>query len=348
MKKIISLLLTASLAFAVTACGSSQSGAASSTASAESSTVTTEETATVDEAAEVSWPEKNVKIIVGFGAGGDTDLAARILADALSKKTGVSVIVENLAGGTGVVGRTEMLTSDDNGYTLMFDQPGSPITQVLMGNTSYELDKAGTPICTIATSALSLCVASNNSKGIENLDDFAEYAKAHPNELSYAIPGQFTSAHLAALTAFKTLGIEVQSVPTDSSATCVTETLGNHVDAMIVPYSAAQQYVDSGDMTLIALSAPSSFASEDDPQFADYDIAEYETWYSLWGSMAVTPEVAQQISDTVGEIMQDESVVEALKELKIDPGFQDYTETQEMVTKYQEIIKNALAAGGVS
>lgn len=293
------------------------------------------------------WPKKNITIVVGYSAGGDTDLAARVLADAMSRKLGVSVIVENLAGGSGVVGRTDLISNPGDGYTLMFDQPGSPITQVLLGNTTYTIEEGGTPVALVGISPCALCVAADNSKGIATMDDFIAYAKDHPGELTYAVPGQFTSAHLACLSAFDTLGIEVTSVPTDGTATCVTEVLGDHVDALMVPYSGASQYIESGDMICLGLSAESEF-DEDAPLLTDYEgVSEYNTWYGVWASNDLDPAITDYLSSVIGEILEDEEIASSMYDLGIEISYGDAQVIQDTITEYTDIITDALVAAGV-
>ena len=336
ISKILTLVLALCMVLALAACGSSAAPAATTAPAADTSAA----------APAIDWPKKNVTIIVGYGAGGDTDLAARVLADALSNKLGANFVVNNLAGGSGVVGRTELLANDGDGYTLMFDQPGSPITQVLMGNTTYELDEAGTPIAVVGVSPCALCVKKDNALGINNMDDLIAYAQANPGKLTYAIPGQFTSAHLAALNAFSALGVEATSVSTDGTATCVTEVRGSHVDAMIVPLSGAQQYIASGDMILVGLSAPSDFAP-DAPLLSAYEgVSDYNTWYSIWGGNGMDPALAQYISEQIGAVLEDEALQSSLADLGIEVQFQDYAATVETANNYRTIIKDALVAGG--
>lgn len=342
MKKVIVFILTLCMVLALAACGTTATPTATPAPEASNSAPV----ATAEPPATVDWPKKNIKIIVGYGAGGDTDLAARILADAMSNKLGVSVIVENLAGGTGVVGRTELLANDPDGYTLMFDQFGSPITQVLMGNTTYTLEEPGTAVCAAGVSALALCVAANNAQGIKTMDDLIAYATDHPGELTYSTPGQFTFAHLAALAAFDKIGIELTSVSTDGTATAITEVLGNHVNALCVPYAGVKQYVESGDMILLGLSGPSDFAPEGSPVLTDYGAEEIYTWYSMWAPNGMDPAVSEAISAAVGECLEDEAVLKGMNDINIEVDFQDYTAFQDVVANYREIIKSALVAGG--
>ena len=345
--KLLALVLALCLVFCLAACGTTEEEPEEPAANSEEPVEEPSGEESGEPAADIEWPERNITMVVGYAAGGDTDLAARILADAMSRKLGVSVIVENLAGGSAVVGRTDLISNPGDGYTLMFDQPGSPITQVLLGNTTYSIEEGGTPVALVGISPCALCVAADNSKGIATMDDFIAYAKDHPGELTYAIPGQFTSAHLACLSAFDTLGIEVTSVPTDGTATCVTEVLGDHVDAMMVPYSGAEQYLTSGDMICLGLSAASEF-DPDAPLLTDYEgISEYNTWYGIWASNDLDPALTDYISSVIGEILEDEEIAASMYDLGIELSYGDAQVIQDTVTEYTDIISDALTAAGI-
>ena len=348
MKKLLALLLAAAMVLALAACGGNSAPAATQAPAAQAPAAEAPAEAPAEEPAApaIDWPTKTIRIIVGYAAGGDTDLGARIVADALSAKLGVSVIVENLTGGTGVVGRTELLANDPDGYNLMFDQFGSQITQVLLGNTTYAIDQAGTPIAGVGVSALALCVAKDNPMGITNMEDFIAYAEANPGEMTYSTPGQFTFAHLVALATFADLGIDLVSVATDGTATAVTEVLGGHVSALCVPLSGVQQYLESGDLILMGLSGPSELAPADSPLLTDYGADEIYTWYALSGPNDMDPALAQAISDAVADVMADEAVISSLTDIKIETNFVPYKEFVDLVVDYRDILKGALVAGG--
>lgn len=346
MKKILALLLALSMIFALCACGSSAAPAATEAPAADPAEPAAPAEPAEPAAPAVDWPTKNIRFLVGFAAGGDNDLFCRILADALGKKLGVNTVVEDLPGGSAVVARTELLANEPDGYTLMLDQYGSCISQVLMGNTTYSMEEAGTQICALGKSAIAFCVRPDNSKGIQTMDDLIAYAKDHPGELKISTPGQVTFAHLAALNIFKTYGIECTFVPANGSAEAVTQVLGGHVDAIVFPVPGATQYIESGDLIYLAITGESEFAP-DAPLCSDFgDVATWYTMYTMWGPADMDEELTAYIAQAIGECLEDPEVVEAVKNITIEVAFSDVDEANEITENYRGLLKDALIAGG--
>ena len=341
MKKTLAMLLALTMLLALCACGAKTEAPAA--APAETPAEAPAETP-AEAPATVDFPKGNITIIVGYNAGGDTDLAARIVGDALAKELGVNVVVENLAGGSGVVGRTEMLNREADGYTLVFDQFGSAITQVLMGNTTYDLEGAGTPVAGVGVSALALAIASNNAQGIKTMEDFIEYAKT--TNVMITTPGQWTFAHLVMLDAFNKIGIPGEGVPGGGTADAVTQALGGHVDACIVPYAGVSAYLESGDLTLLGLSGETVFAPEGSPLLTDLGANEMHTWYGIWTNNGVDEAVVKILSDAIVKVLGQAEVSEGLAKLGIEINAQDYVEFGQTVVDYAPFMENALRAGG--
>ena len=133
-KKIFAMFLAVAIVFALCACGSSgEAGTPAQNPTQPDAPQTSDALPAID------YPTRTVTVIVPFGAGGDTDLAARIITDKLSKILDCTIVVENVSGGSGVIGHTQMLASDADGYTLMINQLGSHVTQTQLGNTTYAM-----------------------------------------------------------------------------------------------------------------------------------------------------------------------------------------------------------------
>lgn len=348
MKKLIALIVLACMVFALCACGqqAATSDETESSAPAESSS---DDTQAVEETA-VEWPTEPVNYIVAFAAGGDNDIACRITADAISKKYGVTTSVENITGGSGVVGRTDLLTEEPDGTALMLDQlAAGPIAQVYMGNTTYDIDNPGTLICCVGNAATGLCVTPDNSKGITTFEEFVEYAREHPGELTVSTPGQFVFVHLAFIDIFHQLGIEVTFVPADGSAGAITETLGGHVDAIAAPLSAIVQYFKSGDMICLGTTGETEFVEDPYIIARDNDSVEMDdwyTWYGIWGPEDMDPALVQAISDVYEEILVDQEVIDVLYDAGVSVNFLNVEDANEQLDLYRTKIYDALIAGG--
>ena len=353
MKKLISLVLALCMVFALCACG--QQAAPAPAPAQEAAPAPAQEAAPAEEPAPVEepaveWPTDPVSYIVAFAAGGDNDIACRITADAISKKYGATTSVENITGGSGVVGRTEMLTKDPDGTTLLLDQlAAGPIAQVYMGNTTYDIDHPGTLICCVGNAATALCVIPNNSKGITSFEGFVEYAKAHPGELTVATPGQFVFVHLAFIDIFKQLGIDCKFVPANGSAGAITEVLGEHVDAIAAPLSSLIQYFNSGDMICLGTTGETEFVENpyiitQDTSIVDMD--DWYTWYGIWAPEGMDPALVQAIAKVYEDILTDPEVIQTLYNAGVSVTYLNVEESAATLDNYRVKIHDSLVAGG--
>lgn len=296
------------------------------------------------------WPTEPVSYIVAFAAGGDNDIACRITADAISKHTGATTSVENITGGSGVVGRTELLTKDPDGTSLMLDQlAAGPIAQVYMGNTTYDIDHPGTLVCCVGNAATALCVTPNNSKGFKTFNDFVQYAKDHPGELSVATPGQFVFVHLAFIDIFNQLGINVNFVPANGSAGAITEVLGGHVDALAAPIGALAQYFASGDMICLGTTGETPFVEDpyiitQDDSIVDMD--DWYTWYGIWGPEDMDPALVEAIAKEYESILTDEEVVKTMFDSGVQVTYLNVEDSNAQLDNYRVKIHDSLIAGG--
>lgn len=349
MKKLTSILLALCMILALCACGAKPAAPAAAPAEAPAA-ATAETPAEAPAAPAVEWPTEDVRFIVAFAAGGDNDIGCRVTADAISKARGVTTSVENITGGSGVVGRTEMLNYEPDGTTILLDQlAAGPIAQVYMGNTTYDIDHPGSLICCIGNSATALCVTSSNNKNIKTFEDFVAYAKEHPGELTVATPGQFVFVHLAFIDVFKQLGIEVSFVPANGSAGAITETLGGHVDAIAAPIPAMSQYLQSGDFICLGTTGETPFV--ENPYIITQDTSivtmdDWYTWYGIWAPNDMEPALVDAIAAVYEEILADQSVIDTLYAAGIEVTYLNPEEAFVELERYRTNIYNSLVSGG--
>lgn len=115
----------------------------------------------------------------------------------------------------------------------------------------------------------------------------------------------------------------------------------------MVPYSGASQYIESGDMICLGLSAESEF-DEDAPLLTDYEgVSEYNTWYGVWASNDLDPAITDYLSSVIGEILEDEEIASSMYDLGIEISYGDAQVIQDTITEYTDIITGALVAAGV-
>jgi tripartite-type tricarboxylate transporter receptor subunit TctC len=176
------------------------------------------------------FPNKPVKIIVPYAAGGGTDIVARIVAQKLQEKWGPAVVVENRAGAGGNVGAEAVFTAAPDGYTLLFTAQGPlVVNQFLFDKIPYEPEKF-TPVSLVMVAYSALL--AHPKVPAKDVKELIAYAKANPNKLNYASQGIGTAAHLVAELFKSMAGVQINHVPYRGSGPALNDLVAGHVDLM--------------------------------------------------------------------------------------------------------------------
>ena len=238
-KKILALLMALVMVFALCACGEPSEDPGKESGDPGSTTV--------------DYPTRTITVIVPFSAGGDTDLAARIITTKLSQVLDATIVVQNVGGGSGVIGHTQMLNSEPDGYTLMITSLANTRSSVPnpAGNTTYEYDDS-TVIAGMGSFPQAFVVSADSE--FDTFQNMIDWALEHPGELTYGTQGTGGLGHTCALDAFGSLGVTAQDVAFASTSESVTAVLGDHVMMTCCPIAGAKPYIDSGELKLLALS----------------------------------------------------------------------------------------------
>jgi tripartite-type tricarboxylate transporter receptor subunit TctC len=254
------------------------------------------------------FPNKPVKIVVPYAAGGGTDIVARIVAQKLQDKWGPAVIVENRAGAGGNVGAEAVFTAAPDGYTLLFTAQGPlVVNQYLFDKIPYEPEKF-TPVSLVMV-AYSALIA-NPKVPAKDVKELIAYAKANPNKLNYASQGIGTAAHLIAELFKSMAGVQINHVPYRGSGPALNDLVAGHVDLMFGELAPSYQYIQSGQLRALAVSSEKRIANLPDvPAVAE--VVPGFTVTSWWGIVAppgMPPDLTKKISDAVGEVMKQPDV----------------------------------------
>jgi tripartite-type tricarboxylate transporter receptor subunit TctC len=197
-----------------------------------------------------AWPNKTVQIIVPFGAGGDTDFLARLLAEKLSAKSGGKFVVVNMGGNGGATGSRFVKDAAPDGNTILFHQIGIIINE-LSGATDYGLE-AFEFVGIVGRSAGNVLTVKSQY-GFKTLGDLIEYTKKHPGQLKFAA-NTGASTHATALT-LRGYGAQFNIVDAGGSAERISALLGGHVDVVVNAYGTVKDYLATGELTGLALDS---------------------------------------------------------------------------------------------
>jgi tripartite-type tricarboxylate transporter receptor subunit TctC len=207
----------------------------------------------VASAAAESYPTRPIRLLVGFPAGGPTDIPARFIADRLSQQLGQKVFVEDKPGAGGMIALDDVLAQPKDGYNLQLCTYFDAINTLLYKNVSYKLSDIA-PITMVSKYYYLMALAK--SVPVDTFDQFVAYAKAHPGDILYGTVGAGSTQELVAHELEKIAGIKMTKVPFKGSAEITQEMLAGRVHFQVGPSLAIAPYYKTGELKAVATTSP--------------------------------------------------------------------------------------------
>jgi tripartite-type tricarboxylate transporter receptor subunit TctC len=199
-----------------------------------------------------AYPERTIKIIVPFPAGGPTDVAARLIAQSLATKFGKGVVVENHAGAGGRIGAKVVATATPDGYTLLLGGTNVNAIGAIYSDLGFDPVKSFAPIGVVCVDSLAIAISPRLP--INNFKEFIQYAKDHPGQLKYgASPGIYT--HFAGEYFKVKTGTDILFVPYKGGAPAVTDALGGHIEMVVNNKSNLLALFKDGKLKALAVTS---------------------------------------------------------------------------------------------
>jgi tripartite-type tricarboxylate transporter receptor subunit TctC len=209
-------------------------------------------------AADEAYPTRPIRLMVGFPAGGPTDIPARFIADRLSTQLGQKVFVEDKPGAGGMIALNDMLAQPKDGYNLQLCTYFDAINTLLYKNVSYKLSDIA-PITLVSKYYYLMALAK--SVPVDTFDQFVAYAKAHPGDILYGTVGAGSTQELVAHELEKSAGIKMTKVPFKGSTEITQEMLAGRVHFQVGPSLAIAPYYKTGELKVVATTAPERLKS---------------------------------------------------------------------------------------
>ncbi|MBO4120490.1 tripartite tricarboxylate transporter substrate binding protein [Cupriavidus gilardii] len=296
--------------------------------------------------AQAAWPEKPIKLIVPTAAGGAPDIVARLFGDALSKRLGQAIVVENRPGAGGNIGMQALLQAPADGYTIAYGNNATLATnRFLYSRLPYDPDKL-VPIVGLVTTFNILAV--NNALPVKSVRDLIAYAQANPGKLSMGSAGNGTTSHLGG-ELFKTLAhLDIEHVPYKGSTPALQDLVGNNVQLMFDNVPSIGPYVSSNKVR--ALAVTSTRRSPHFPQVPTMDEAgikgyELTAWAGLVGAPGMPAEVVDRLNREVNAVIRDPGFRAQLDRLSFEPLGGSPRDFQALVTsetaKFGELVRKS-------
>ena len=253
-----------------------------------------------------AYPDKPVTIIVAYPPGGQNDVAARIAAQGLTSHFNQSVIVENRAGASGIIGAQVAAKSAADGYTFLLVAINHSILTALKPNMPYNLEKDFAPVGMVA--AFPIILVTNPSLPFSSVMDLITYAKANPNKLTYGSSGAGGGTHLAAELFCNLTGVKMLHVPYKGSAPAITDLLGGHVQLMFADSPSALPHIKTGKLRALGISSRArSPVVPDLPTIDEAGVRGYEanSWVGLAAPAGTPAAIINKVSADLAHSLND-------------------------------------------
>jgi tripartite-type tricarboxylate transporter receptor subunit TctC len=251
-----------------------------------------------------NYPDKPIRLIVPFGAGGAVDAVARTVALHLSESLNQRVVVENRAGASGNIGAEAVVRAPADGYTLLLTASTLMVNPFIMKEKPrFDPIKDLTHIALVASGPL-LFVASPASNAA-SAQDFIARAKAHPDSFNFAVGGFGAAGHLAVESLKYRAGIDVPTVLYKGTAPALVDLMGGQVSGMIDPLLTSLPPVKGGKLKALAITGKHrSPLAPDVPTFAEvgYPDVDFSTWYGFWGPANLPASITNQLEKAIEQI----------------------------------------------
>jgi tripartite-type tricarboxylate transporter receptor subunit TctC len=271
--------------------------------------------------AEAAYPDRPIKIIVPFPAGGGADVLARLVTGKAGEALGQQFVVENRPGAGGNIGTAAATKADPDGYTLVYGTNGTfGINHTLYKSTGFDPLKDFEPINRLTEIALVLVV--HPSVPADSVAEFIAYAKANPGKLNYATAGNGTSSHLAGEMFKKAAGVEMQTVHYRGGAQAMTDIISGQVHAMIEVMPNAMPQVAAKTVKGLAVTTAQRWPlAPEIPTLSETALPGFSVtaWDALLAPRGTPPEVIATVNAAVIKILADAELRKALLERGAQP-----------------------------
>lgn len=260
--------------------------------------------------AQQDWPNRTVKIVVAFTAGGTTDILARMIGQRFADKFKQPFIVENKPGGAGNIGTEFVIRAPADGYTIMANSvgPAAVNPSLFAGKINFNAVTDLDPIGQIADVPNVLVV--HPSTNIRTMEEFLKYAKANPENLNYASTGIGTSSHLSGFLLSAKAGFKAEHIPY-KGAEALKDLLAGRVQFMFATIPSVIQHIKAGKLTAIAVSSKNRSRSMPEvPTVAESGFPGFEagSWFGFFAPKNTPRDVVLALNKALNEALTDKEI----------------------------------------
>lgn len=262
-----------------------------------------------------TYPERPVRVLHGFAAGGNADVVARLVATEMAKGLGQPIVVEPKAGAGGTIAAATVATAKPDGYNLLLATGGHAIAGVLYDKLPYDTAKSFQPVS--ALTSFPFLVVVNAASPHNNLGDLLKAAKARPNPMTFGSAGIGTGQHMTGELLANRAGAAFTHVPYRGESASVTALLGNEVDFIVIAPTTALPQVKAGKLRALGTSGSARWSGLPDvPTVAEQGVPNFEvrSWTALLAPAGTPQPVIDRLNAQVTTALQDATLRSKLAE----------------------------------
>ncbi|MEJ8859441.1 tripartite tricarboxylate transporter substrate binding protein [Variovorax robiniae] len=271
--------------------------------------------------AQPAWPAKPVRILVGFSAGGPTDVVARAFAEHASRALGQPFVVDNKPGANTILAAEAVASAPADGYTLLLGATNHTMIPALYSQrVKFDAVRSFAPVCSVAVSPTVLVVGP--SMPVKSLGDFLKEVKAAPGQRTYGTPGSGSSGHFAAAQFTRLTGTSMNHIPYKGAAQATTDMMGGQVDSSFATLGSVLPQVQAGKLNALAVAAPKRSALLPNvPTFEEAGVKGYsaDAWYGVLAPANTPAPILATLRRVATEFAQAPATAEKLRLLGMEP-----------------------------
>jgi tripartite-type tricarboxylate transporter receptor subunit TctC len=268
------------------------------------------------------WPNRPVRVIVGYPAGGGHDFTARVIATRLAEALKQPFVVENRAGASGTIATEGIARGPADGYAFIVASPAETVVGAISGlKMNYDWEKDLAPVTVIGDTPLAIAV--HPSIGVNSIKELLDYARRNPGKLSYGTPGSGSSMHFAGESLKGIAGVFIVHIPYRGAAPAVSDLLGGQVQVGIVGMPPVMGPHKGGKIRIVAVTSEKRSAATPDipamaelPGFAGYS---FTNWTGVFMAAKTPPAVIERIALEIGKAVREPAIRDKLLAAGVEP-----------------------------
>jgi tripartite-type tricarboxylate transporter receptor subunit TctC len=283
-----------------------------------------------------NYPSHPIMMVVPLSVGGSTDIVGRIMADAMGRQLGQTIVVENTTGAGGTIGEGRVAHSTPDGYTIALGQWGTDVANGAIYKLNYDLMKDFEPIGLIATQPF--FVAARKDVPANNLKEFVAWLKANGDKTNEGHSGVGTPSHVAGLLLQQAVGTKWTMVPYRGAGDASAALLSGQIDHLLVTPAVGAPQMKAGQIKVYAVTAPQRIGTAPDvPTTDEAGLPHYyfSFWHALWAPKGTPKPIIAKLNDALRKALADPTTRKRLVDLAQDI-FPPDQQTPEALRKFQQ------------